>query len=77
MDCFCEMDDCGASTEGTLVSASVTLLEEKYRRSAAFGKYLEQHPDCDNPLVVELIRQTSMYRIALSNVLIEAQKANA
>ena len=56
------------------MSASVTLLEEKYRRSVAFGKYLEQHPDCDNPLVVELIRQTSMYRIALSNVLIEANK---
>ncbi|KKM86604.1 hypothetical protein LCGC14_1277410 [marine sediment metagenome] len=54
--------------------ASVTLLEEKYRRSMSFSKYLEQHPDCDNPLVVELIRQTSMYRIALSNVLIEANR---
>jgi len=74
MDCLCEMDPCTAETRGTLVSASVTLLEEKYRRSMSFSKYLEQHPDCDNPLVVELIRQTSMYRIALSNVLIEANR---
>jgi hypothetical protein len=58
------------------VSASITLLEEKYRRSMLFSKYLEQHPDSDNPLIVELIRQTGMYRIALSNALIDARKTD-
>jgi len=51
------------------VSASLVLLEEKYRRSVKFGEYLAQHPDCEKPLMVELIRQLSMYRIALSNAI--------
>ena len=70
------MDPRTTETGGTLVSASVGLLEEKYRRSMLFTKYLEQHPDCENPLIVELIRQTSMYRIALNNALTDARKAN-
>lgn len=69
MDCFCEMDNRCTSTETTAVSASLILLEEKYRRSVAFGEYLEQHPDCEKPLIVELIRGLTMYRIALSNAI--------
>lgn len=51
------------------MNASTRLLEEKYRRAAAFGKYLEDHPDKGNTLIDELQRQTTLYRIAISNVL--------
>lgn len=51
------------------MSASQLLLEEKYRRAMDFGKYLDGHPDQNDPLLLELKRQTSMYRIALHNVL--------
>jgi hypothetical protein len=53
------------------MNASLALLEEKYRRSLAFGEYLEQHPDSDNPLMEELLRQVGMYRIALNNLIRE------
>lgn len=51
------------------MSASTALLEEKLRRAMSFGKYLDQHPDNDDPLHVELVKQTCMYRIALANLL--------
>lgn len=48
------------------MSTSLILLEEKYRRAMAFGKYLDQHPE-QGPLAKELQRSLTNYRIALSN----------
>ncbi len=48
------------------------MLEEKYRRAMAFGKYLDQHPD-QSALTIELQRCLTNYRIALAN-LIEEQR---
>ncbi len=70
MDCFCEMGPrCCTLAGRVVVSASQTLLEEKYRRAMAFGKYLESHPDVSDPLIVELKRSTCIYRMAIANVL--------
>lgn len=55
------------------MNASTRLLEEKYRRAMAFGKYLDDHPEKDNPLIAELQRQTTLYRIAITNVLQDRQ----
>lgn len=74
MDCCCEMEPGCTRSRRIAVSASLVLLEEKYRRSHAFGKYLEQHP-ATCPLTVELHRQNCMYRIALHN-LIQSIKAD-
>ena len=57
-----------------MANASQVLLEEKYRRAMAFGKYLEQHPD-QGPLTKELQRALTHYRIALHNVLEERKEA--
>ncbi len=56
------------------MSASQVLLEEKYTRAMAFGKYLDQHPDNSEnnttaSLHTELQRSVTVYRIALHNVL--------
>jgi hypothetical protein len=69
MDCCCEMECEYAPTRRTAVSTSLALLEEKYRRSIEFGKYLEQHPDTETPLGQELQRCVSFYRMALHNVI--------
>jgi hypothetical protein len=68
MDCCCEMEHAYSLSRRVAVSASQALLEEKYRRATAFGKYLDEHPD-GGPLIDELKRQTCLYRIAIANVL--------
>ena len=50
------------------MNTSTRLLEEKYVRAAAFGKYLDDHPD-KGILMDELKTQTCLYRIAIANVL--------
>ena len=50
------------------MSTSQLLIEEKYTRAMAFGKYLEAHPD-QTALDKELQRATTIYRIALHNIL--------
>jgi len=68
MDCCCEMDPRCPKARRVVVSTSQVLLGEKYRRAMAFGKYLEEHPD-QSELEKELQRATTLYRIALHNVL--------
>jgi len=68
MDCCCEMEHTYSPAGRVAVSASQILLEEKYRRATAFGKYLDEHPD-EGPLIEELKTQTCLYRIAIANVL--------
>jgi hypothetical protein len=71
MECCCDNDPSRSDSRETVVSASLALLEEKYRRAMSFGEYLEQHPDSENPLMAELLRQVGMYRIALHNLIRE------
>lgn len=68
MVCFCEMEPCCTEAGRIVVSASQLLLEAKYERAIAFGKYLDQHPS-QMELDKELQRATTMYRMALANVL--------
>lgn len=80
MDCFCEMECEYTPARRITVSISQTLLEEKHTRAAEFGRYLEQHPDTDTILGAELMRATSIYRIALANLITdktrESEKVN-
>lgn len=75
MDCCCEMGCDETAPRRTAVSASQLLLEEKHRRAKRFGAYLEQHPiHSGTPLGEELLRATSIYRMAIHNVLQEMRK---
>lgn len=62
------MEPCCTEAGRVIVSASQLLLEEKYKRSIAFGRYLDQHPS-QTELDKQLQRATTDYRMALSNVL--------
>ena len=77
MDCCCEMGRDETAPRRIAVSASQVLLEEKYRRAQSFGTYLEQHPThSGTPLGKELLRATSIYRMAIHNILQEMRSAN-
>ncbi len=52
------------------MSTSTVVLEEKCRRAFAFVKYLGAHQN-EGPLMEELRRQTCLYRIAITNVLMD------
>ncbi len=78
MDCCCEMECEETAPEEPIVSAAVTLLEEKYRRAMNFGTYLEQHPTLsESDLGMELRRATTMYRLAINSVLDDLKKPPA
>jgi len=77
MDCCCEMEHYTTASRRIIVNASQVMLKEKHRRAHEFGKYLEQHPDTNTPLCIELKRATCLYRMALSNVIKEIEEKNA